>query len=61
MFDNSHSFFKTKKITYSVVLSTPLEQIERDANVVKEKTVEQNEINNNNDISNDSKLESCDK
>lgn len=47
VFDNSYSYFKSKKLTYSVVVTTPLEEIEQSANKIEEKIVDQNE----NDIS----------
>lgn len=47
VFDNSYSYFKSKKITYSVVVTTPLTEIEHGANKIEEKIFDQNE----NDIS----------
>jgi hypothetical protein len=32
MFDNSYSYFKGKKIKYSVLMTTPLSEIEKAAN-----------------------------
>lgn len=50
MFDNSYSYFKAKKITYSVVMvETPLVEIEKGASKIEEKIFDQNE----NDISQD--------
>jgi hypothetical protein len=43
VFDNSYSYFKSKKLTYSVVISMPLEQIEKSANKIEEKILDQNE------------------
>lgn len=51
VFDNSYSYFKSKKLTYSVVVTTPLEEIEKSANKIEEKIIDQNE----NDISLDIK------
>lgn len=53
VFDNSYSYFKSKKLTYSVVVTTPLEEIEKSANKIEEKIVDQNE----NDISLEAKVE----
>ena len=36
VFDNSYSYFKSKKLTYSVILTTPLSEIENEANEVVE-------------------------
>lgn len=47
VFDNSYSYFKSKKLTYSVVTTTPLTEIEESASKIKEKIFDQNE----NDIS----------
>lgn len=50
VFDNSYSYFKAKKITYSVVMvETPLVEIEKGASKIEEKIFDQNE----NDISQD--------
>jgi len=43
VFDNSYSYFKSKKLTYSVVLTTPLEEIEQSASKIEEKIVDQND------------------
>lgn len=45
VFDNSFSYFKSKKLTYSVVMTTPLGKIEQTANSIEsdEKHVDQNE------------------
>lgn len=47
VFDNSYSYFKSKKITYSVVVTMPLTEIEKGASKIEEKIFDQNE----NDIS----------
>jgi hypothetical protein len=48
VFDNSYSYFKNKKLTYSVVMvETPLGEIEKGASNIEETIVDQNE----NDIS----------
>jgi hypothetical protein len=47
VFDNSYSYFKSKKVTYSVVTTTPLNEIEDSASKIEEKIFDQNE----NDIS----------
>lgn len=50
VFDNSYSYFKAKKITYSVVMvETPLGEIEKGASKIEEKIFDQND----NDISHD--------
>lgn len=46
-FDNSYSYFKSKKLTYSVVTTTPLTEIEKSASKIEEKIFDHNE----NDIS----------
>lgn len=51
MFDNSYSYFKSKKITYSVVVTTPLTEIEKGASKIEEKIFDQND----NDISQNEK------
>lgn len=53
MFDNSYSYFKSKKITYSVVVTTPLTEIEKGASKIEEKIFDQND----NDISHNEKDE----
>lgn len=53
MFDNSYSYFKSKKITYSVVVTTPLTEIEKGASKIEEKIFDQND----NDISQNEKDE----
>lgn len=48
LFDNSYSYFKSKKITYSVVMvETPLVEIENSASKIEEQIFDHNE----NDIS----------
>lgn len=47
MFDNSYSYFKSKKLTYSVVMTTPLTELEKSANRIEENIFDQND----NDIS----------
>lgn len=43
-FDNSYSYFKNKKITYSVVMmKTPLDEIEKSASKIEEDVFDQNE------------------
>lgn len=50
VFDNSYSYFKAKKLTYSVVMvETPLGEIEKGASKIEEKIFDQND----NDISHD--------
>lgn len=34
LFDNSYSYFKTKKIRYSVLMTTPLSEIEQTASAI---------------------------
>lgn len=46
-FDNSYSYFKSKKLTYSVVTTTPLTEIEKSASKIEEKIFDHND----NDIS----------
>lgn len=44
VFDNSYSYFKSKKITYSVVMmDTPISEIEKSASKIEEKIFDQNE------------------
>lgn len=43
VFDNSYSYFKSKKITYSVVTTTPLTEIEKSASKIEEKIFDQND------------------
>ncbi|CRK92712.1 CLUMA_CG006247, isoform A [Clunio marinus] len=46
VFDNSYSYFKSKKITYSVVMmETPLEEIEKGARKIEEKLLDENKNN----------------
>jgi hypothetical protein len=53
LFDNSYSYFKSKKLTYSVVVTTPFQENEKSATKIEEKNVDQNE----NDITCDTKEE----
>lgn len=53
VFDNSYSYFKNKKLTYSVVVTRPLDEVEKSASKIEEKIFDQNE----NDISNEIKTE----
>lgn len=50
VFDNSYSYFKNKKLTYSVVITRPLEEVEKSASKIEEQIFDQNE----NDIRYDS-------
>lgn len=43
VFDNSYSIFKSKKITYSVVLTSPLSEVEKSASQIEEKLFDQND------------------
>ena len=47
LFDNSYSYFKSKKLIYSVVVTTPLDEVEKSASNIEEKLVDQNENNIN--------------
>ncbi|XP_070492722.1 SEC14-like protein 4 [Chironomus tepperi] len=53
VFDNSYSYFKNKKLTYSVVVTRPLDEVEKSASKIEEKIFDQNE----NDISCEIKAE----
>lgn len=53
VFDNSYSYFKNKRLTYSVVITRPLEEVEKSASKIEEKIFDQNE----NDVSCDAKEE----
>lgn len=56
LFDNSYSYFKSKKITYSVVMvETPLVEIENSASKIEEQIFDHNE----NDISQVEKAHWC--
>ena len=47
VFDNSYSYFKSKKLTYSVVITKPLDENEENATQFEEQ-VEENESNGTN-------------
>jgi hypothetical protein len=48
VFDNSYSYFKSKKLTYSVVISKPLDQTEETTTQIEEQ-VEDSETNGTNE------------
>lgn len=43
VFDNSYSYFKNKKLTYSVVVTRPLDEVEKSASRIEEKIFDQND------------------